>query len=340
MKAVWITKHGGPEALEVTDRPEPEPLPGEALLEVKACGLNHLDIWVRKGGPRGFPLPLIPGSDAVGVLVAVPGGSPLSVGEEVVVFPAAGCGACAACERGDDMLCDGFKIFGSSRDGGLCERMAVPLRNCLRKPRNLDFVQAAAVAVNYVTAYHMLTARAALRPRETILIHAAGSGVSTAAIQIARFLGARIAATSSTTAKLEHARQFGASLTINYRSEDVAARVLEWTSGHGVDVVLDHVGAPNWAPSLKALAKGGRLVFCGVTGGPEVPVNLSGVYFKGQSLLGSTLGTREELRAVLDLMERGYFLPRVDRVYSLPEIAEAHHYLEAGKQTGKVVVRI
>ncbi len=225
-------------------------------------------------------------------------------------------------------------------DGGLAERMAVPVRNLIPKPPGLDFVQAAAVCVNYVTAWHMLVARAQLHAGERILIHAAGSGVSTAAIQIAKFLGARIAATSSTPQKLEHARRQGAELAIDYRSEDVAAKALEWTEGRGVDVVLDHVGAPNFEASMKCLAKGGRFVTCGVTGGPEVRLNLSPLYFKGQSILGSTMGRRDELRTILGLMDRGFFLPHVDRVFSLAEISDAHRYLEAGKQIGKVVVKI
>jgi NADPH:quinone reductase-like Zn-dependent oxidoreductase len=173
-----------------------------------------------------------------------------------------------------------------------------------------------------------------------ILIQAAGSGVSTAAIQMARFLGARIMATSSTPEKLEHAKRCGAEAVVDYKKEDVAGKVEAWTEGRGADVVLDHVGAPNWEADLKSLAKGGRLVYCGNTGGPEVKLNLAPVYFKGQSILGSTMGTRHELRTVLDLMRRGFFAPVVDRTYPLEEIAEAHRHLEAGKQIGKVVMRI
>lgn len=340
MRSVWLARHGGPEVLEVCERPEPVRRPGDALIAVKACGLNHLDIWVRLGGARGFPLPLIPGTDAAGVVIEAPEGSSLSPGTEVVVYPAEGCGACPACETGNDPLCRAFRIYGAWRDGGLAERMAVPVWNCVPKPPELDFVQAASVSVNYITAWHMLVARAQLRAGETILVHAAGSGVSTAAIQIARFLGARIAATSSTPEKLEHARRQGAEIAIDYRSEDVAARVLEWTGGSGADVVLDHVGAPNFERSLKCLAKGGRFVTCGVTGGGEVKLDLSPLYFKGQSVLGSTMGTRGELRAILGLMGRGYFRPHVDKVFALEEIAEAHRYLESGRQTGKVVVRM
>ncbi len=340
MKAVWLDKHGGPEVLAVSDRPEPEPGPWEVLVDVKACGLNHLDIWVRKGGPRGFPLPLIPGSDAAGVILAAPEGSRLSPGDEVVIYPADGCGTCPACERGDEQLCPDYKIFGASKDGGLAERCAFPLRNCIPKPRNLDFVHAAAVGINYVTAWHMLTARANLRPGEFIVIQAAGSGVSTAAIQIALFLGAKILATSSTPEKLEHARNCGADVVVNYKTEDVPAKVREWTGGRGADVVLDHVGVPNWETDLKCLAKGGKLVFCGTTGGSEVKLNLAHTYFKGQSILGSTMGRRDELATVLGLMDRGYFMPVVDKVYPLERIQEAHRYLESGQQTGKVVMQV
>ena len=340
MRAVWLDAHGGPEVLRVSNRPEPTPRHGDAVIEVVACGLNHLDIWVRKGGGRGFPIPLVLGSDATGRVLEAPDGSGLAKGDEVVIYPCEGCGRCIACERGDEQLCPDFKIYGAWRDGGLCERMALPARNCIPKPRTLSFEEAASVGINYITAWHMLGARARLEPTETILIQAAGSGVSTAAIQIARWKGARIMATSSTPAKLEHAKKCGADEVVNYKTEDVAARVAQWTGKRGVDVVLDHVGAPNWEADMKSLAKGGRLVYCGNTGGPEVKLNLAVVYFKGQSILGSTMGTRHELREVLHQMERGFFKPVVDRVFALEEIGEAHRYLESQAQAGKVVMRI
>jgi len=340
MKAVWIEEHGGPEVLRVSERPEPERGPSDVLVEVKACGLNHLDIWVRKGGPRGFPLPLVPGSDAAGVVKAAPEGSSLSPGDEVVIFPCEGCGSCSACERGDEQLCQNFVIYGAGRDGGLSGLAVYPARNCIPKPKSLDFLQTASLGINYVTAWHMLVERAVVRPGECILIQAAGSGVSTAAIQISRFLGARILATSSTPEKLEHAKRCGADEVVSYRDEDVVQRVRDWTDGRGVDVILDHVGAPNWEADLKCLAKGGRLVFCGATGGPDVKVNLAHTYFKGQSILGSTMGRLDEFCTILDLIEGGHFAPVVDRVFPLEQIAEAHTYLEAGQQTGKVVMEI
>ncbi len=183
MRAVWLERHGGPEVLRVVERPEPVPGPTDALIEVKACGINHLDLWVRRGGPRGYPLPLVLGSDAAGVVLKAPAASGLKAGDEVLVYPAEGCGSCPACERGDDPLCPDFKIYGAFRDGGLAERMALPARNCVRKPPQLDFITAAAVPITYITAWHMLTARALLRPGEMILIQAAGSGVSTANVR-------------------------------------------------------------------------------------------------------------------------------------------------------------
>jgi NADPH:quinone reductase-like Zn-dependent oxidoreductase len=340
MRAVWLEQHGAPEVLHVVDRPDPKPGPHDALIDVKACGINHLDIWVRRGGSRGFPIPIIPGSDAAGVVRTAPPDCGVKPGDEVVVYPGEGCGACPACEAGDDPLCHDFKIFGAFRDGCLAERMVVPVRNCLPKPSHLDFIQAAAVAVNYVTAWRMLTSRAKLRPGEWVLIQAAGSGVSTAAIQIAHFLGGKVIATSSTAEKLEHARREGASHTLNYRSEDVPARVKVITQGAGCAVVVDHVGQATWEASLTSLAKGGRFVFCGATTGPEGKVNIAATYWKSQSILGSTMGSRDDLRTVLDLMDRDFFLPIVDRVFHLQEIAEVHKYLESGTQTGKVVVKV
>lgn len=340
MRAVRLERHGDPGVLGVQNIPEPVPGPGDALVEVRASGLNHLDIWVRQGGARKFPLPIVLGTDAAGVVLEAPEGSHLQAGDEVVIYPAEGCGACPACERGDEQLCPRYAIYGAHRDGALAERMVAPARNCLPKPAALDFDQAASVAVNWVTAWHMLTDRAGVRPGERVLIQAAGSGVSTAGIQIAHFLGARVMATSSTPEKLEHARRLGAEETVNYRQEDVPARVREWTSGRGVDVVFDHVGAPNWIRDIESLAKGGRLVFCGNTGGAEVELNLAPTYFQGLSILGSTMGTRAEMRTVLDLMGQRRFGPVVDRTFSLEEIAEAHRYLEGQKQAGKVVVRV
>jgi len=340
LRAAYIEEHGGPEVLRVGERPEPEPGPADALVEVAACGLNHLDIWVRLGGKRPFPLPIIPGSDPAGTVLEAPAGSGLEPGDEVVIYPCEGHGDEQALQSGDDQLCPDFRIYGAARDGGMAERIAVPAANCFAKPEALSMQEAAAVSINYITAWHMLVARAGVRPGEKVLVQAAGSGVSTAAIQIAAHLGARVLATSSTPAKLEHASRCGAEETANYREEDVRERVMDFTDGRGADVVFDHVGEPNWECDLASLSKGGRLVFCGTTGGAEVTVNLSSVYFMGQSILGSTMGRRDELEQILALMGEGRLKPVIDRVFPLAELAEAHRYLEDGKQTGKIIIDI
>ncbi|MFP6737961.1 MAG: zinc-binding dehydrogenase [Planctomycetota bacterium] len=340
MRAAYIEEHGGPGVLRVGERPEPEPGPADALVEVAACGLNHLDIWVRLGGKRPFPLPIIPGSDPAGTVLEAPAGSGLEPGDEVVIYPCEGHGDEQALQSGDDQLCPDFRIYGAARDGGMAERIAVPAANCFAKPEALSMQEAAAVSINYITAWHMLVARAGVRPGEKVLVQAAGSGVSTAAIQIAAHLGARVLATSSTPAKLEHASRCGAEETANYREEDVRERVMDFTDGRGADVVFDHVGEPNWECDLASLSKGGRLVFCGTTGGAEVTVNLSSVYFMGQSILGSTMGRRDELEQILALMGEGRLKPVIDRVFPLAELAEAHRYLEDGKQTGKIIIDI
>ena len=258
MRAVWMEQHGGPEVLRVQNRPDPIPGPDDALIDVQACGLNHLDIWVRLGGKRPFPLPLVPGSDAAGVVLEASEGSGLSVGDEVVVYPCGGCGSCRVCERGDEQLCTSFGLYGANRDGGMAEKIAVPARNCLPKPSNLSFMEAAAVAINYITAWHMLVARAAVRPGEQVLIQAAGSGVSTAAIQIASNVGARVLATSSTEAKLEHAKRQGAEEVVNYRGGDVLEAVQAWTDGRGVDVVMIDSMSPASSSSITSARRTGR----------------------------------------------------------------------------------
>lgn len=331
MKAAYIQKHGGPEVIEICQRPDPTPKPGEVLVRVKACGLNHLDIWVRKGGNRPFPLPLIPGSDIAGILQ--------DTGQEVVVFPGVWTNP-VPYPGGSAALADDFAIIGAARDGGMAELVAVPARNCLPKPANLSFTEAAAVPVVFTTAWHMLMSRARLKPGQWALINSAGSGVSSAAIQIARLAGATVIATSSTAEKLQQAGRLGAQHLINYKSEDVAARVRQITAGHGADVVLDHVGAATFAANIAALARGGKLVICGTTGGTEATLNLAPFYYQAQSILGSTTGTLEDFARCLDLLTRGLLKPVIDRTFPLDQLPQAHQYLESAGQFGKVVIEI
>jgi NADPH:quinone reductase-like Zn-dependent oxidoreductase len=331
MKAAWIEKHGGPEVIQVGERDEPKPGFGEVVVRVMACSLNHLDLWVRKGGNRPFPLPLILGSDIAGIRV--------DTGEDVVVFP--GVWHKPLPRPGVSVaLAEDFTILGAGRDGGMAEFVAVPEKNCIPKPPRLAFEQAAAVPVAFTTAWHMLISRAQLRPGEWVLVNGAGSGVSTAAIQIAHLAGAVVIATTSTPDKVAKAVSIGCDYVINYKDQDVAEQVKELTGGRGVDVILDHVGSATWKANIASLARGGRLVNCGTTGGADVQLNLASFYYQAQSLLGSTLGTLEETATCLRLVAEEKFQVVIDRIYPLDELADAHRYLEQQEQFGKVVIQI
>lgn len=341
MRGYRISRHGGPEVLEWTELPDPRPRPDEAVVAVRACALNHLDLWVRNGveGAR-YPLPLVPGSEVAGDLLevgdAVRGFRP---GDPVLVAPGLSCGVCERCLAGEDPLCEDYGILGETRDGGCAERVAVPGRNLLALPRGLDYAQAAALPLVFLTAWHMLVGRARLRPGEDVLVHAAGSGVSSAAIQIARLRGAgRILATASSPAKLERALALGASHAIDYGKEDFPRRVREILGGKGVDVVIDHVGGEVFAKSVKTLQRGGRIVLCGATAGHLVEINLRAVFFKSLSILGSTMGSLLELKRILHHVERGELLPVVDSTFPLVELPRAQQLLESRGQFGKIVM--
>jgi NADPH:quinone reductase-like Zn-dependent oxidoreductase len=341
LKAIVVRAHGGPEALLREERPVPEPGPGEARVRVEAVALNHLDVWVRRGVPgHPFPLPLVPGCDVAGVLDALgPGGHPrFRAGDPVLVAPGVSCGACAACDAGRDHLCRSYGILGETRDGGCAEYAVVPSRNLLPRPGVLRAEEAAAIPLVFLTAWHMLVDRARVRAGEDVLVHAAGSGVSSAAIQIARVHGARVIATVGSDAKAARARDLGAREVVNYRKADFAAEVRRITGKRGVDVVIDHVGPDTWEGNLRCLAKGGRLVLCGSTSGFEVRTDTRHVFFKGLSVLGSTMGSRGELHDVLRLVEAGSLRPVVDSVLPLAEVAEGHRRLEAREVFGKVVL--
>ncbi len=336
-----ISRHGGPEALEWTELPRPEPRADEVVVKVRACALNRLDLWVRNGieGHR-FPLPLTPGSEAAGEIAQPAELAPdLQVGKPVLVAPGVSCGLCERCSSGEDTLCRHYGILGEHRDGGYAEYLVVPRRNILALPRGLSYVEAAAIPLVFLTAWHMLTARAALRPLEDILIHAAGSGVSSAGIQIAKLLGARrIIVTAGSAEKLERARELGATHGINYREQEFAAEVKRITRRKGVEVVLEHVGGETFEQSFRALAWGGRVVLCGATAGHQVQINLREVFFKSLSILGSTMGRRADLMHLLRFFETGQLRPVVDRTYPLAEAPSAQEALEKRQQFGKIVL--
>jgi NADPH:quinone reductase-like Zn-dependent oxidoreductase len=342
LRAVVIREHGGPDVLTFEDRPVPEPGEREVRVRVRAIGLNHLDLWVRNGVPgHTFPLPIVPGCDAAGVVDRLgPKASGVAVGDEVVLAPGVSCGRCPACRAGEDALCRDFGILGESRDGGCQEYVVIADDGCFPKPEGLDWVQAAAVPLTFLTAWHMLKARARVQPGERVVVHAAGSGVSVAAIQIAAFLGARVFTTAGSDEKCAKGRALGAEEAVNYRATDFAAEVKRWTGGRGVDVVVDHIGADTFERSIRCLARGGRYVTCGATSGYELKTDFRPVFFKSLSILGSTMGGSHELATVLSLVAAGRMRPVVDRVFPFEQIASAHRYLESREAFGKVVLTV
>ncbi|HVI94321.1 MAG TPA: zinc-binding dehydrogenase [Anaeromyxobacter sp.] len=341
MKAIAIRAHGGPEVVNLEELPDPQPQPGEAVVRVKAAAMNHLDIWVRIGWP-GLKLafPHVLGSDVSGVVEAVGAGvSGVKVGDEVVVNPSLGCGRCEQCLSGHENLCRRFAILGEHVSGGMAEKLAVPARNVLPKPKNLSFEEAAAVPLTFMTAWHALVARAQLRLGETVLVHAAGSGVGVAAVQIAKLLGATVIATAGSDAKLQRARQLGADHVVNYETQDFVQEVRRITEKRGVEVVFEHVGKKTWEKSILAAGIGGRIVTVGATTGYDPLTDLRHVFFRQLSILGSTMGTGGELLEVLRFVGEGKLKPVVDKVLPLAEARQGQELLSSRAQFGKIVLR-
>ena len=342
MKAIVIPKHGGPEVLQAIDIPERKPGPDEVVVRVRACALNHLDLWVRRGlNGVTFPLPLVPGSDIAGEVAAV--GTAVHrvhAADKVVLAPGVSCGQCAACAAGRDNECRKYTLFGYGRNGGCAEYVLAPEQNVLRMPAALSFEEAAAVPLVFLTAWHMLVARARLQPGEEALILGAGSGVGSAAIQIAKLMGARVIATAGSRAKLDKARELGADELIDHAQQKVSEEVRRLTGKRGVDVVFEHVGTATWEQSILSLATGGRLVTCGATTGFAAQLDLRYLFARQLSLLGSYMGSRAELFTVLKLVGEKRLWPVIDRVFPLDEAAQAHSRLEQREQFGTIVLTV
>src|SRR5271163_2014392 len=282
MKAIVFEKHGAPEVLHYTDAPTPTIRPSEVLVRVKACALNHLDLWVRRGLP-GVPIPLphIPGSDVAGEVAEIGAGvTTVRPGQKVVLAPGVTCGKCPACIAGQDNRCRSFTNLGYLIDGGCAEFVKVPEVNCVAYPENLTFEEAASIPLVFQTAWHMLLSRAELQPGEDVLILGAGSGVGSAAIQIAKFFGARVIATASSQAKLDKATELGADHVINHKTQKIKDEVRRITAKRGVDVVFEHVGTATWDDSIASLTPGGRLVTCGATTGYDAKLDLRLLFAK------------------------------------------------------------
>jgi len=340
VKAVAFDRFGGPEVLELRELPEPGCRPDEAVVEVKACGINHLDLWVRRG-LRGLDveMPHVLGNDVVGV-VARAGEAVRQVkpGDKVLVLPTLSCGHCAACMAGDDNLCREYDVLGRRRNGGYAERVAVPGVNCLPFPENLTWERAAAVPLVFLTAWHMLVGLAKLRPGEDCLVVGAGSGVGSAAVQIARMIGARVIATAGSDEKLARARALGAHEAVSHAGGDWPARVRALTGKKGVEVAFEHVGGETFARAVSTLARAGRLVTCGATTGSEGALDLDLLFGRHLAILGSWMGRRCELVEVLRFIRDGRLQPVVDSVMPLAEARRAHERIEARASFGKVVL--
>jgi NADPH:quinone reductase-like Zn-dependent oxidoreductase len=342
VKAAVFQQHGGPEVLQYSDAPEPAIGARDVLVRVHACALNHLDLWVRGGLPNvPIPLPHIPGSDIAGEIAKIGADvTTVRVGQKVVLAPGVTCGKCPACVAGIDNRCRQFTNLGYMIDGGCAEFVRAPEVNCFPYPENLSFEEAASIPLVFQTAWHMLVTRAELQPGEDVLILGAGSGVGTAAIQIAKFFGARVITTASSNEKLDKARQLGADHTINHKTQKIRDEVRRITGKRGVDVVFEHVGTATWDDSIASLASAGRLVTCGATTGYDAKIDLRFLFSRQLSLLGSYMGTKSELAIVLKLVAAGKLKPVIDRVFPLSEAAAAHAYLESGQQFGKVVLSV
>jgi NADPH:quinone reductase-like Zn-dependent oxidoreductase len=341
VKAAIFKQHGGPEVLEYADVPDPRIRADEVLIEVKACALNHLDIFVRGGLPGiEIPLPHILGNDIAGVVREV--GELVTWakrGDEVMVNPGVSCGHCDACLSGEDNLCREYDIMGYRRNGGYAELVAVPGVNIVPKPPELSWEEAAALPLVTVTAWHMLVTRVNVQPRETVLVHAAGSGVGSIAIQIAKLRGARVITTASTGEKLEKARELGADEAINYTQADWPKEVRRLTDRKGVDVVVEHTGAATWPGSISSLKNNGRLVTCGATSGYDARTDLRQVFYRHLNILGSFMGSKAELLEALKFVREGKIRAVVDRVLPLSEARQAHEVIENRAQFGKVVLK-
>ncbi|MBP9142925.1 MAG: zinc-binding dehydrogenase [Thermoanaerobaculia bacterium] len=343
MKGFRVARHGGPDALEWGEWADPVPGPGKVTVRVRACALNHLDLWLRNGVPgHRFPLPLVPGSEVAGDVATTGAGvDDLPAGTPCLLSSGVSCGVCARCLAGLDHLCPKYGLLGEHRDGGYAEYVTVPRRNVLPIPKGLSYVEAAAIPLGFLTAWHMLVARAALAANEDILLHAAGSGVTSAGIQIARLLGARrILVTAGTEAKLARASELGATHGILYNQGDFVRAAREATQGEGVDVVFDHVGGETFERSLRLLKRGGRMVLCGATSGAEARINLRALFFKQLSILGSTMGSLAELHSLLPYFETGALRPVVDRTFTLAEAPAAQEYLAQRGAFGKIVLTV
>ena len=338
MKAVRIHEFGGPEVLRYENIPDPILRKDQVLVRVRACAMNHLDLWIRKG-LTGIPLPHILGSDVAGEIVEV--GEYVSgfkPGQRVLLAPMVFCNQCEKCGAGLQNQCPIFTVLGNRVDGGNCELIAVSPINIIPIPDSMDFTQAASVPLVFTTAWHMLVGRAGIKPGQTVLVLGANSGVGIAAIQLAKLFGATVISTAGNEEKMEKARAIGADHVINHYEQKISAEVRRITNKEGVDIVVEHIGLATWEESLKTLKPAGTLVTCGATTGYDAKIDLRFLFSRQLSLLGSYMGTMGELHDVMKLVFHGKLRPVVDKVFPLQEARAAHEYLQTSQMFGKVVL--
>lgn len=342
MRAVFIKGHGGNEVVEIGTRPDPVRGPGEVIVRMHTTTLNRVDLYMRNSGAGiRHELPQVMGLDGVGEVVDVgPDERLVKVGQRVVLYPAVTCGRCEFCQRGERVLCAGIKYLGEHRDGTMSEFVCLPAANVFPMPEGLSFAEAAALGVNHLTAWRMMFTKAQLKSWETVLIFGIGGGVSLAALQLAKMIGADAIVTSRDDDKLARACEMGADHAINGAREDVTKRVLELTGGRGVDVVIENVGEVVWPSALKSLVRGGRIVTCGATTGDNPSADLRRLFIRQLQVFGSTLGNPGEYRDLLEVCARGQIKPIIDSTFAMKDAHAALDRLEGGKQFGKIAVTI
>ena len=338
MKAVRLYEHGDEKVLIWEDIPLPEIKEDQILVKIKAAAINHLDIWIRKGIP-GISLPMVIGSDGSGVVTELGRKvDKFSIGDEVIINPLLFCGNCSSCLENKENQCNSMGILGETTNGTNCEFIALNPRNLIRKPKSISFESAASFPLAGQTSFQMLVNRAKLKKTDTVLIWAASSGVGSFGLQIAKLYGCKVIATGGSKDKCEHASKLGADLILNHYKDDIISEVKSFTNGRGVDVIFEHTGFETWGTSMKVLGKHGRLVTCGSTTGPKVSIDLRYIFFKQQSILGSTMGTLSALNDIKNLVASGKIIPEIDKVFSMENIRDAHKYVEDSNQFGKVVL--
>ncbi len=340
MKAAYFAEHGGPEKIIYGDYRDPVPGPGEVLVQVRACALNHVDLLLLDGRfPPPEGLPHVNGCEVTGTLVAVgPGVSGLMTGERVIIFPGFFCGRCEYCLRGAGTVCLRYGYLGAHKDGGYAELVKVPAQNIRPLPEAISFEAGAAVPLAMLTAWHALVAQADLRPGQTVLVQAAGSGVGSAAIQIAKLIGAQVITTVGADEKVEFAHALGADAVVNYRAQDFVQEVRGWTDRRGVDVVVEHIGGDTFERSVYCLTRLGTLVSIGSHADHWGRLDLRHVYSKNLRIIGTNLGSIRELQTVMEFMLAGRLRPVIDRTFLLSEAREAVQYLLERRNCGKILL--